>query len=116
MSFEDFHLEFSGDVAIEQVNLTRATYKEAQAFRERLEHLITSEHLNIIVDLGKCEYVDSTFVGAMVVAHKKIVEFNGKMVIRVTKSTLFDFFATVGLNKVFEIFETRDDAINSFKK
>jgi anti-anti-sigma regulatory factor len=68
----DFKSEIVGEVAIVHVFLNRATLAKAVKFKEFVGDIITSGSAKIIIDLSICEYVDSTFLGAMVALLKKV--------------------------------------------
>ncbi len=52
--FEDFSKEVINDVLVEKVNFSRATFKEAQEFKDRLVYDILTNNLRIIIDLSSC--------------------------------------------------------------
>ena len=72
----DFIKEKYDDVLVEVVNLTRATLKEAEEFKLTLTQDIEEGVRKIVVDLSQCEFIDSTFLGALVVSLKKITNVN----------------------------------------
>ena len=74
----DFVREEHGSVLVEKVNLTRATLKEAEEFKSHLVADIKNGWQKIVVDLSECEFIDSTFLGALVVSLKKITNLGGK--------------------------------------
>jgi anti-anti-sigma factor len=75
----DFVQEKQGTIVIEIVNLTRATLKEAEEFKKILSRDIELGWKNIIVDLTDCEFIDSTFLGALVITLKKITGLGGNL-------------------------------------
>lgn len=113
MKMEDFtHRIYSGYM-VERVNLTRATLKEANEFRKILdEHILYGNH-NIIVDLSDCEFMDSTFIGVLVVTYKKLRSRGGDL--KIVKPGLFanSILTFTGTMKYFDYFESVDDAIIS---
>ena len=75
----DFNKEKYNDVLVEVVNLTRATLKEAEEFKLTLLHDIEEGAKKIVVDISECEFIDSTFLGALVVSLKKITSLGGDL-------------------------------------
>ncbi len=67
---EDFERIVIDDVTVEKVNLTRATYKEAGELKNILKDDIVRKTRKIVIDLGQCEFIDSTFIGVLVVSFK----------------------------------------------
>ena len=62
-NFEKIYLE---GVIVIKVNLTLSTFNEAKEFRKIVEEEINSGHTNLVIDLSKCEIIDSTFFGAII--------------------------------------------------
>lgn len=111
---DDFTRKFVGDVLIEKVNFVRATIKEAQVFRDRLYDSIAMKQYKIVVDLSRCEFIDSTFLGALVMVLKKITEKGGELKLIVPSSEAFEIMNTMGLYRVFNIYPDEKQAVNSF--
>ncbi len=111
---EDFSRKFVDDVLIEQVNFCRATIKEATVFRDRVYESIAMKQYKIIVDLSKCEFIDSTFLGALAMILKRITEKGGELKLIVPSSEAFEIMNTMGLYRVFNIYSTEEQAVESF--
>ncbi len=111
----DFIREKYDDVIVECVNLTRATLKEAEEFKKTLTQEIEMGTLKIVVDLTECEFIDSTFLGALVVSLKKITGLGGDLRLVGFQPAVHSMFELTRMYRVFESFKTKEDAINSFK-
>jgi anti-anti-sigma regulatory factor len=110
---EYFEKHFSGDTLIETVNLLRASHMEASIMKNRLLEDIQLNNKKIIIDISKCDYIDSSFIGAMVVSLKKIRGEGGDIKI-VSSSYTAGIAFLVGCNKLFEGYTSVEDAIKSF--
>jgi anti-sigma B factor antagonist len=102
------------NVLVEIVNLERATLKEAEQFKTALSKDIEEGNKNLIVDLNSCEFIDSTFLGALVVSLKKATSLGGDLKLVGFKPAVHSMFELTRLHRVFEAFRTREDAVNSF--
>jgi anti-anti-sigma factor len=110
----DFSQEKHGVVLVEVVNITRATLKEAEEFKQILHHDIELGWRKIVVDLTECEFIDSTFLGALVVSLKRITGLGGDLKLVGFQSAVSMMFQLTRMYRVFETFPTRDEAIKSF--
>lgn len=112
----DFERRIAYGFVVEKVNLTRATIKEAQEFKLLLEEDILRGHTIIIVDLSECEFMDSTFIGVLVVTFKKLLKLGGSL--KIVKPGLFanSILNYTGSIEVFEIFDTLKEALDSIKE
>lgn len=83
----------------------------APTFRERLVSLVSSGHTRLIIDLTPTEFLDSTGLGVLVGALKRIREADGELALVVPQERLVKLFDITGLSKVFTIFATRADSL-----
>ncbi len=110
----EFTKEKYDNVLVEVVNLERATLKEAEQFKKVLTEDIEEGHKNLVVDLNSCEFIDSTFLGALVVSLKKATALGGDLKLVGFQPAVHSMFELTRLHRVFEAFRTREDAIESF--
>jgi anti-anti-sigma factor len=109
-----FYSEKIKDVIIEVIGLERATFKEAEEFKKLLDKDIESGHSKIIVDLSSCSFMDSTFLSTIVTALKKVSKIGGNLKLVGVHSETQALLELTGTIKVFEIYETKDEAIKSY--
>jgi anti-sigma B factor antagonist len=88
------------------VNLLRATLNEATEFRDYLEEAILDTDKDIIVNLGSCEHLDSTFLGVLVSGYKRLKIQNRSLVIiePVDQSSIFLTLNSIG--KIFPLYSS----------
>lgn len=110
----DFIREKHGEIIVEVVNLTRATLKEAEEFKQTLAQDIEMGARKIVVDLNECEFIDSTFLGALVVSLKKITNLGGDLRLVGFQPAVHSMFELTRMYRVFEAFKTKEDALKSF--
>lgn len=112
---QDFERQMAFGFVIEKVNLTRATIKESMEFKDYLDEDILRGNTIIIVDLSECEFLDSTFIGVLVVTYKRLKKMGGAL--KIIKPGLFanSILNYTGTIEIFEIFETQREALESIK-
>jgi anti-anti-sigma factor len=69
----------------------------------------------LIVDLSQCEFIDSTFLGALVVTLKKITQQSGDLKLVGFQPAVQSMFELTRMYRIFEAFTNKNEAINSFK-
>ena len=113
---EDFEKISVDGVIVLAVNLTRSTVNEANAFRKIAEEEINSGHTKLVIDLSKCDYIDSTFFGAIIVASRKLIDIGYKL--KVVKPTIVGeyIFTYTDTPNLFDKYKTREEAIKSFEE
>jgi anti-anti-sigma factor len=106
--------EEHGSILVDIVNLDRATLLDAAEFKKILFQDIQTGWKKIIVDLSECEFIDSTFLGTIVIASKKITESGGELRLAGIQPVVQSMFQLTKMNRIFKIFENREDALQSF--
>jgi anti-anti-sigma factor len=98
-----------------KVNLSRATLKEAEIFKNMLKKDIDFGHNKLVIDLSFCEFIDSTFLGTIVISLKKITAIGGDIKLVGFQPAVRSMFELTRISKVFETFESTDEAVQSFQ-
>ena len=112
---EDFEKKIEKDVVIEVVNLSRATWKEANQFKAILQEDVEKKFRKLVVDISQCEFLDSTFLGALVLAKRSINKIGGELKIVEPPSVFKVLREKTSTLQVFDSYKSLDDAVNSFK-
>ena len=114
--YNHLSIRTQGEVFIIEVKTPRALAQDTNDFTNLLLNIINSINLKLILDLSKCEFIDSTFIGAMVLAIKIVSANEGQINLIVVKESVLKIFEDMRLNKIFLISNNLEDAINSFEK
>ena len=87
---------------------------EVSRFRERLQKLIDSGHRNIVLNMEQVDYIDSTGLGALVMAYTSMQRAGGKIkLLNLTRRSI-ELLVMTKLTTIFEVFDDEQSAINSF--
>ena len=82
----------------------------APKLRERLVELINSGHYHLVINLEGVDFLDSTGLGVLVGALKRVRSHQGSLRLVCTQERLLKIFRITGLAKVFPIYDTVDEA------
>lgn len=85
----------------------------APSLRDHLVGLINSGNHQLVVDLAGVDFLDSTGLGVLVGALKRVRENGGSLLLVCTQERLLRIFRITGLAKVFPIFSSIEDAVAS---
>ena len=83
----------------------------APRLRELLIDLVNNGHYQLIVNMEKVEFLDSTGLGVLVGGLKRVRAHDGSLDLVCTQERILKIFRITGLTKVFGIHDTVDDAI-----
>ena len=106
--------EEHGSIIVEVVSLKRATLAQAEAFKTILFQDIETGWRKIIIDLMDCEFIDSSFLGSMVIALKKIKSLGGNLRLVGVQPEVMNMLLLTRVDGIFDIYETKEEALESF--
>lgn len=88
--------------------------EEAAGLRERLREAAGAGRRNVLLNLEKIDYIDSTGLGALVVCYTSLRKAGGTLKLTNLSRRNIELLVFTKLETVFEIFENEQDAVNSF--
>ena len=83
----------------------------APRLRELLIDLVSKGHYQLVVNLDKVGFLDSTGLGVLVGGLKRVRALDGSLDLVCTQQRILKIFRITGLTEVFGIYETVDQAI-----
>ena len=103
------------DVTILKIEQNRATFETTREFRQNLTKLIDkNKWRKLIIDMSNVEFADSSFLGSLITGLKKITSNQGDIRLFGLQSAVKTMVELTRLYRVFEIFNTKEEALNSF--
>lgn len=83
----------------------------APQLRERLIALVEGGSRQVVVDLGRVEFLDSTGLGVLVGALKRLRVVDGELLLVCAQERLLKIFRITGLDRVFSLFDSVEAAM-----
>lgn len=83
----------------------------APRFKDDLVALIDAGVAAIVVDLSQVTFIDSTALGVIIGAVKRLHEHDGRLAIVAGSRPVVRILDITGLNKVLTVFDTREAAL-----
>ena len=68
----------------------------------------------IVLDFANVEYLSSAALGKLITMNKKVADSGGKLRLCSIRPDIYEVFAITRLNKVFDIRDTQDQALEGF--
>ena len=87
---------------------------EVSRFRDQLQKLINSGDRNIVLQMEDVDYIDSTGLGALVMAYTSMQKAGGKIKLLNLSRRGIELLVMTKLTTIFEVFDDEQSAINSF--
>lgn len=82
---------------------------KSQEFRQEVIKLLESKPKIVLVDLKNISFMDSSGLGALVLAFKTLRASDTKLVLCSINEQIKILFELTGMDKVFEIFSNQDE-------
>jgi anti-sigma B factor antagonist len=102
------------NILIVTIDDERATVEFSAELKKELLDKIEKERNNVIFDLSKTNFVDSSFLGTLVAGLKKCTMNNGDLKIVGLQEPVRSMFELTRLYKIFDILDTVEEAIKAF--
>jgi anti-sigma B factor antagonist len=110
----DFRLEVTGQDGWTVVAVTgEVDVATAPGLRSRLIDLINEGHHRLVVDLSWVDFIDSTGLGVLIGALKRVRSHDGTLLLVVDDPRVHKLFAITGLDQVFDIHPSLTEAVGS---
>ncbi len=107
-------IEKKNGVVVISVQVKRATVEISGEFKQAVLHEIEENNTRIVIDMSQTEFVDSSFLGALVAGLKSATIKNGDLKIIGLQPPVRAMFELTRLYRIFDIFDNLEDAVNNF--
>jgi anti-sigma B factor antagonist len=88
---------------------------DAQLFRDKLYKLIKDGKKNVVVDMTDVKFMNSSGIGILISGYTTVKNAVGEMKLAHLPDKVKGILSITRLNKIFDIFDNVDDALNSFE-
>jgi anti-sigma B factor antagonist len=82
----------------------------APQLKRQMVTLLEEGHIEMVVDLTKVEYLDSTALGVLIGGLKRVRERDGNLPLIVPSPRIRRVFEITGLDKIFDIYGSESEA------
>ena len=104
--------KISGVLVVEPLE-TRIDAAMTTDFKQKMNEWINTGNRRIVLNLAKVDFMDSSGLGAVISALKKIGN-KGKIVICCVKETVMSLFHLTRMDRVFDILPSEEEALKAF--
>jgi anti-sigma B factor antagonist len=88
----------------------------APEIKDIINKLIEEQKYNVIINLEKVSYIDSSGIGALISSLSNLKKYQGGLKIINVYASVRKVFELTKLTSFFEIFDAEEDAVASFTK
>ena len=80
-------------------------------FKQELLRVIADGATLVVVDLTKTTFIDSTALGVIIRGVERLKQKDGRLVVVCTDPSIVKIFEVTGLNRIFSVYGSRDEAL-----
>ena len=100
---------------VEVLNLTgRLDVSSAKDFKEKVGSLAKEKRVNLVIDMGAIDFIDSSGLGSLVASLRSANKLGGDIKIVSLQDQVRSIFEITRLHRIFEIFDDSFTAAKSF--
>ena len=88
----------------------------APEIKDVIGKLIEEKIYNVIIDLEKVSYIDSSGIGALISSLSNLKKYQGGLKIINVYASVKKVFELTKLTSFFEIYDSEDEAVEAFNK
>jgi anti-sigma B factor antagonist len=118
MAVLNFHIEdepLHGDLMLIKLQGEVDLYA-APDLKDHVNNAIEGGKTLLILDLSDATFIDSTTLGILVSGMKRLRPRGGRLAVLCPDPTMAKIFDITGLNRMFSVHETREDAIAALEQ
>ena len=107
----NFSIDVQNEVIKIKILLTHLTGKDSPELRQLIDDKLQAGYNKFVVDLSLVVFMDSTFLGSLVSALKKISGIGGKLILASVTDEVRSIIENTGTSNIFSVCEDVDAAI-----
>jgi anti-sigma B factor antagonist len=109
-------IENKEEAVIFRIDENEVNHGNAASLKEKLFLEIADGNVRIILDLGKVKEMDSSGLGALLFGKRQATNAGGNMLLVSVQPAVSSMLRIAQLSRVFDMFESADQALASFSK
>lgn len=105
----------TGDVMVLEMSGKIMGGPSHDEFKGEIKEIIEGGHKDIILDFGSVPWINSTGLGILISGYHSVKAAEGTLKICCVKERVLSIFYISQLEKIFNVYETRDEALKSYE-
>lgn len=106
--------EISGAITVIYVREERLDAHNSEELKSELNRIFESGTRDVVVDLKDVRFIDSSGLGVLVSGFKNASTKQGSLKLTALQTQVKSMFELTRLHRVFDIYQTVDEALESF--
>ncbi|GAC1471080.1 MAG: STAS domain-containing protein [Desulfuromonadaceae bacterium] len=111
----DIKTELTEGITVLFIREDRLDANNSEELKAELHRFFESGTKDLIIDLKEVHFIDSSGLGVLVTGYKNASTLHGSLKLSNLQSQVKSMFELTRLHRVFDIFTTVDDALQSYR-
>lgn len=107
-------VEQIGEVAVAELPVQELDASNAAEFKRDIAPVLET-HSKLVIDLGRLCFADSSGLGAFISCLRRLNAKGGDLKLCRMSKQVRTLFELVRMHRIFDIFETREEAVQAFQ-
>jgi len=99
------------DLLVVTLTTKEASLKNSEEFKTAMSQFLEEGHKKIVVDFRDVNYVDSSFLGALVSSLKLAMANHAEMFLSNLNKDVYNLLQLIRIDKVFTIYKDNEEAL-----
>ncbi len=108
-------IEKQDNTAVVTITTGELNVNNVKAFKKAIEPVLT-DNMQVIIDLGQLNFVDSSGLGAFLHCMKQLNSKNGDLKLCSISKSVRILFEMVRLHQIISIYSTQEEALRSLEQ
>ena len=109
----DIQVEKNAGIGIVTINDSNLDQSNLEEFFKRMD-LLMENTVNIVLDLGKIEFIDSSGLSGFAHILRRVEDKDGRFCVCCIGEMVQDAFDLAHIDRVIDVYDTREEALASF--
>ncbi len=114
INFRDNHIVKDVDIMIVDISGNIKTNEDYDSFKKAIDEVLDRGCVNVLLNFKNVNFINSSGLGRLILASKRIIEDNGSLKITELSDDLRELFTFTRLDSKIPVFATENEAVESF--
>ncbi|WP_421901650.1 STAS domain-containing protein [Maridesulfovibrio sp.] len=103
------------EITVVKIESPELNHVVSHDFQRQIQPIFEEKQFNIALDMDSVDFMDSMGIGTLITLRNKLMKEKGNIAMFNISERVKKIIDIAALHKVFDLFETEDDAVNGLK-
>ena len=103
------------EITVVKIESQELNHVVSHDFQRQIQPIFEEKQFNIALDMDSVDFMDSMGIGTLITLRNKLMKEKGNIAMFNISERVKKIIDIAALHKVFDLFETEDDAVNGLK-